>query len=299
MPRRRSAPDVAPCAHGRGRRGDATEVVAGHGDEHVVGRLDALAARRPPEEGERQVGAAHELDRRRSRRSSTASNTCSVRRMPARTSSPAGVRPGPRPPSSGPRRRGRRIEAGRPAITSRPARQGRAFGARQRSSPGRPRTGGWRPRRHGPEVDRRGPMCSRPSASTTGPSVVAGGKRVDAEVQRTCGAVRGRRSTSNRSRPRSTWTARVNTARTRPQPRPATRPGGPGVEADHPSARSRAITALDEARDRRGGDAGADLPRAGRRVQDARRDLRRDPELDDPAGVDAERRPPAVEHRHA
>ena len=57
------------------------------------------------------------------------------------------------------------------------------------------------------------------------------------------------------------------------------------------------MTASTKHGQRRGGDAGADLPGTGGGVEDAGRDLRRDAQLDDPPGVDAERRSSAVEDR--
>src|SRR5918994_6359260 len=55
---------------------------------------------------------------------------------------------------------------------------------------------------------------------------------------------------------------------------------------------------LDEARERGLGDTGSDLPGPRARMEDARGDLRRDTQLGDPAGIDAERRAPQVEHRN-
>ena len=283
-------------AQPRRRRLESIRSRAGRRREHGVGRLDALAARRPAQVGQRQVGAPHVSRSPRRSRSSGPPKACIVSTMPASTSSPAGVRPGPRPPSSratpstsSSRSRSRT----RPSRSSQPARAERSAPGSTRQATACPPTTRRRPRRHRPDVDAGRPEL-QPAARHH--DVVADGDRrepVHTQVQRAGGA----RTVDDHEQPAELDVDGVG--EDRPDPT-ASRPAPPSTPPRR-RVRSRRQPAVeghhgvDEAGQRRGGDAGADLPGPGGGVEDAGRDLRRDAQLDDAPGVDAERRAPAVE----
>ena len=225
--------------------GESIRVVAGQRREHGVGRLDALATRRPLA-GRRATGRCCARRAIAARRRSSGPPKACMRQHDAGEHVVAGRREARAPTPEQRRDAAEIVDAGGRSrhaveqVVATPARADRSAPGKRHRRPAVRRHSRRRPRRQRPDVDaRHGPRCRRrPAIATSSPAATAGSAST-----RRCSGPAGPVTVDDHQEsagPSSTWMARENTARTRTASVRHAPPRRPDVEADHDVSRGRA-----------------------------------------------------------